>query len=94
MGAKSNASTTGKTAQDSKPMTLKEWECPHYSLTNMEDMLIAVFGDTAEARLTCIYCGNLLLPSSDRNSLAKNQLLKRYKLRGALPLTMCRNIVT
>jgi hypothetical protein len=67
MGAKSNASTTGKTAQDSKPMTLKEWKCPHCSLTNEEDMSIAVFGDTAEARWTCINCGNLRCPSSDRD---------------------------
>jgi hypothetical protein len=72
MGAKSNASTTGKTAQDSKLMTLKEWKCPHCSLTNEEDMSIAVFGDTAEARQTCIYCRDLHLPSSDSNSLAKN----------------------
>ena len=72
MGAKSNAYTTGKTAQDSKPTTLKEWTCPHCSHSNEDDMSIAVFGDTAEARQTCIYCGNLHLPSSDRDSLAKN----------------------
>ncbi len=72
MGAKSNASTTGKTAQDSKPTTLKEWKCPYCSLTNEEDMSMAVFGDTVEARQTCIYCRNLFLPSSDRDSLAKN----------------------
>ncbi len=71
MGAKCNASTAGKMAQDSKPTTLKEWKHPHCSLTNEEDMLIAVFGDTAEARRTCIYCRNLRLPSSDRDSLAK-----------------------
>jgi hypothetical protein len=68
MGAKSSASTTGKTAQDSKPTTLKEWKCPHCSLANEEDMSIAVFGDTPEAKQTCIYCGNLSLPSSDRDS--------------------------
>jgi hypothetical protein len=68
MGAKSNASTTGKTAQDSKPTTLKEWKCHHCFLTNEEDMSIAVFRDTTEARQTCIYCGNLHLPSSDRDS--------------------------
>jgi hypothetical protein len=50
MGAKSNASTTGKMAQDSKPTTLKEWKCHHCSLRNEEDMLVAVFGDFAEAR--------------------------------------------
>jgi hypothetical protein len=72
MGAKCNASTTGKAAQDLKPTTLKEWKCPHCSLTNEEDMLIAVFGDTTDARQTCIYCRNLRLPSSDRDSLAKN----------------------
>jgi hypothetical protein len=49
MGAKSNASTTGKTTQDSKPTTGLEWKCPHLSYTNEEDMLRAVFGDTAEA---------------------------------------------
>jgi hypothetical protein len=43
MGAKRNASTISKTAQDSKPMTLKEWICPHCSLTNEEDMSITVF---------------------------------------------------
>jgi hypothetical protein len=80
MGAKSNASTTGKMAQDSNPMPLKEWKCPHCSLTIEEDMSIAVFGDTAEARRTCICCRNLRLPSSDRDSLAKNQLLKRYRI--------------
>jgi hypothetical protein len=71
MGAKSNASTTGKTTQDSKPTALKEWKCPHCFLTTEEDMPIAVFGDTAEIRQTCIYCQNLHLPSSYRDSLAK-----------------------
>ncbi len=71
MGAKSNASTTGKTAQDSKPMTGLEWESPHCSYTNEEDMLRAVFGDTAEARRTCIMCYKLHLPSSDGDSIAK-----------------------
>jgi hypothetical protein len=45
---------------------------PHSSLTNEENMLIAVFGDTTVARRTCIYCGNLRLPSSDGDSLANN----------------------
>jgi hypothetical protein len=45
MGAKGNASTTGKTTQDSKPTTFLEWKCPHCSFTNEEDILIAVFGD-------------------------------------------------
>jgi hypothetical protein len=72
MGAKINVSTTGKMAQDSKLMTFKEWKRSHCSLTNEEDMLIAVFGDTHEARRTCIYCRNLRLPSSDGDSLAKN----------------------
>ncbi len=72
MGAKSNASPTGKTAQDSKPASFLEWKCPHCSLTNEEDMSIAVFGDTAVARQTCIYCGNLHLPSSDGDSLTNN----------------------
>ena len=50
MGAKSNASTIGKMAQDSKPTTVFEWKCPHCSYTNDEDMSRAVFGDTSEAR--------------------------------------------
>jgi hypothetical protein len=68
MGAKCTASTTGKTAQDSKPMTWKEWKYPPCSLTNEEEMSIVFFGDTAESRQTCIYCGNLHLPSSDQDS--------------------------
>jgi hypothetical protein len=71
MGAKSYVSTTGKMAQDSKPTTFLEWKCPHCSLTNEEDMMIAVFGGAAEARRTCIYCGNLCIPSSDEGSLVK-----------------------
>ena len=80
MGAKSNASTTGKTAQDSKPTTFLEWKFPHCSFTNEEDMLIAVFGGTAEARRTCIYSENLCLPSSDEDSLAKKLLLPRIRI--------------
>ncbi len=72
MGSKLNASTTGKTAQDLKPTTGLEWKCPHCSYTNEEDMSRAIFGDTAEARRTCIMCYNLHLPSSDGDSLAKN----------------------
>jgi hypothetical protein len=72
MGSKCNASTTGKTAQDSKPMTVLEWRCPHCSYTNDEDMPRAVFGDTSEARQTCIMCYNMHVPSSDGDSLAKN----------------------
>jgi hypothetical protein len=72
MGEKSNASTTGKTAQDSKPTTGLEWKCPHCSCTNEEDMSRAVFGGTAEARQTCNICYNLRLPSSDGDLLAKN----------------------
>ncbi len=67
MAAKSNASTTCKTAQDSRPTTSLEWKCPHCSYTNKEDMLRAVFGDSAEARQTCIMCYSLRLPSSDRD---------------------------
>ncbi len=52
MGAKSNASTTDKAAQESKPTTLKEWQCPHCSLTNKEDTSIAVFVYTTEVRQT------------------------------------------
>jgi hypothetical protein len=72
MKAKSNVSTTGKTAQDSKLTKDLEWKCPHCSHTNKEDMSRAVFGDTTEARQTCIMCGNLHLSSSDGDSLAKN----------------------
>ena len=72
MGANSNACTTGTMAQESNPTPFLEWKCPHCSLTNEEDMSIAVFGDTVEARRTCIYCGNLRLPSSDGDSLANN----------------------
>ena len=72
MGSKCNASTTGKTAQDSKPTTGLEWNCPHCCYTNEEDMSRAVFEDTAEARQTCIMCYKLRLPSSDGDSLSKN----------------------
>jgi hypothetical protein len=48
MGVKSNASTTGNKAQESKPMTGLEWKCSHCSYTNEEDTLRAVFGDTDE----------------------------------------------
>jgi hypothetical protein len=71
MGAKSNASTTGKMAQDSKPTTGLEWKCPHCSYANEKDMSRAVFGDTNEAGQTCIMCYNLCLPSSDGDSLVK-----------------------
>jgi hypothetical protein len=71
MGAKSNASTTGKRAQDSKPTTGLEWKYAHCSYTNEEDMLRAVCGDTDEARQICIICCNLRFPSSDGDSLAK-----------------------
>jgi hypothetical protein len=72
MGAKRNASTTGKMAQHSKPTLFLEWKCPHLSFSNEEDMPIAVFGDTAHARQTCIFSGNLHLPSSDGDSLVTN----------------------
>jgi hypothetical protein len=72
MGANINASTTGKTAQDSKPTTVFEWKCPNCSFTNSEDMLRTVFGDTSEGRQTCITCYNLHVPSNDGDSLAKN----------------------
>ncbi len=65
-------------AQDSKPTIVFEWECPHSSYTNDEDMSRAVFGVTSEARQTCIMCYNLLVLSSDADSLAKNELLKMY----------------
>jgi hypothetical protein len=72
MRSKCNGSTTGKTAHDSKPATVFEWKCPHCFYTNDEDMSRAVFGDTSEARQTCIMCYDLRLPSNDGDSLAKN----------------------
>jgi hypothetical protein len=72
MGANSNASTISKTAQDSKPTTVFEWKYPHCSYTNSEDMLRAVYGNTSEARQTCIMCYNLRVPLSDGDTLAKN----------------------
>ncbi len=72
MGSNCNGSTTGKRAQDSKPTIVFEWKCPYCSYTNSEDMSRAVFGDTSEARQTCIMCYKLRVPSSDGNSLAKN----------------------
>jgi hypothetical protein len=71
MGAKSNVSSTGKMAQDSKPTTGLEWKCSHCSYTNEENMSRAVFGDTDEVGQTCIMCCNLRLPSSDEDSLVK-----------------------
>ncbi len=53
-------------------LTVFEWKCPRCSYTNNEDMSRAVFGDTFEARQTCIMCYNLRVPSSDGDSLAKN----------------------
>ncbi len=38
MGSKCNGSTTGKTAQDSKPTTVFKWKCCNCSYTNDEDM--------------------------------------------------------
>ncbi len=72
MGSKCNGSTTGKTAQDSKTMTVFEWKCPNCSYTNNEDMSGAVFEETSEARQTCIMCYNLHVPSSDGDLLTKN----------------------
>jgi hypothetical protein len=62
MRAKSNASTTGNMAQDSKLTTDLEWKCSHCSYTNEEDMSRALFVDTDEAGQTCIMCCNLRLP--------------------------------
>ena len=80
MGSKCNGSTTGKMAQESKPMTVFEWKCLHCSYTNDEDMSRAVFRDTSEARQTCIMCYYLRVPSSDGDSVAKNKLFKIYKI--------------
>jgi hypothetical protein len=71
MGAKSNASTTGKTAQDSKPTTGLEWKCPHCFYTNDEDMPRAVFGDTNEAR-RCIMCCNCIFHQAMETHLQRN----------------------
>ncbi len=68
---KSNASTIGNKAQESKPMTGFEWKCSHSSYTNEDDMLIDVFGDTDEGgQIYVMYC-NLHLPSSDEVLLAR-----------------------
>jgi hypothetical protein len=80
MGSKCNGSTTVKTAQDSKPMTVFEWKCPHCSYNSNEDMSRAVFGDTSEARGICIMRYNLHVPSSNGDSLAMNYLLKIYTI--------------
>jgi hypothetical protein len=56
---KSNASTTGNKAQESKPMTGFEWKCSHCSYTNEDDMLRDVFGDTDEGGQICVMCCNL-----------------------------------
>jgi hypothetical protein len=72
MGAKSNASTIGKMTQDSKPEGVFEWKCPHCSYTNSEDMSRAVFGNTSEARQTCIMCYKWHVPLSDGDTLVKN----------------------
>jgi hypothetical protein len=79
MGAKSNASATGKMAQDSKLTTGLEWKCPYCSYTNEEDRTRAIFRDTDEAGQTCIFCCNLYLPSSDGDSIAK-KLLQRSRI--------------
>jgi hypothetical protein len=72
MGAKSNASTAGNMAQESKPMTGLEWKCSHCSYTIEEDMSRAVFRDTDEGGQTSIMCCNLRLPPSDEDLLARN----------------------
>ncbi len=61
MEPKSDASTTGNKAQESKPMTGSEWKCPQCSYTNEEEISRAVFGDTDEGGQTCIICYNLCL---------------------------------
>jgi hypothetical protein len=71
MGAKSNASTTGSKAQESKPMTGFEWKCSHSSYTNKEEISRAFFGDTDEGGRTCVIYYDLRLPSSDEVLLVK-----------------------
>jgi hypothetical protein len=56
---KSNASTTGNKAQESKPMTGFEWKCSNCSYSNEDDMLRDVFGDIDEGGQICIPCGSL-----------------------------------
>jgi hypothetical protein len=56
---KSNASTTGNKAQESKPMTGFEWKCSHCSYTNEDDISRDVFKDTDEGGQICIMCCNL-----------------------------------
>jgi hypothetical protein len=71
MGAKSNASTTGNKAQESKSMIGFEWKCSHCPYANEEDMSRAIFGDTDEGGRTYVMCCNLHLPSSDEVLLAR-----------------------
>ncbi len=56
---KSNASTTGSKAQESKPMTGFEWKCSNCSYSNKDDMSRDVFGDTDEGGQICILFGNV-----------------------------------
>jgi hypothetical protein len=71
MGAKSNASTTGKHGTRFKDYDRFRMEMFHCSYTNEEDMLRAFFGDADEGGQTCIMCCNLRLPSSDEDLLAR-----------------------
>jgi hypothetical protein len=68
---KSNASTTGNKAQESKPMTGFELKYSHCSYTNDDDMSRGVFSGTDEGGQICVMCCNLRLPSSDEVLLAK-----------------------
>jgi hypothetical protein len=45
---KSNASTAGNKAQESKPMISFEWEYSHCTYSNEDDVSRNVFGDTDE----------------------------------------------
>jgi hypothetical protein len=56
---KSNASTTGNKAQESKHMTGFEWKCSYCFYSNKDNMLRDFFGDTDEGGQICILCGNL-----------------------------------
>ncbi len=56
---KSDASTTGNKAQESKPMTGFKWKCSHCSYSNEDDMSRNAFGDTDEGGQICIQCSNL-----------------------------------
>jgi hypothetical protein len=68
---KSNASTAGNKAQESKPMTGFEQKCSICSHSNEDDMSRAIFGDTDEGGKSVSCAVTYNLPSSDEVLLSK-----------------------